>query len=70
MIEPHLTARQLAELTGIREGTLAAWRSRENRRPNSKPVGPRWKRLGRAVRYAEADVRAWLAQRESQPAAK
>ncbi len=70
MIEPHLTPRQLAELTGISEGTLAQWRCRQLKRPTSKPLGPRWKRLGRSVRYAEADVRAWLTEREIQSAAQ
>ncbi len=64
MIERHYSPRELAELTGLREGTLAQWRSRQTKRPGSKPLGPKWKHLGRAVRYAEADVRAWLAERE------
>lgn len=70
MVERHLTARELAALTGIREGTLAAWRSRENKRPDSKPIGPRWKRFGRAVRYPESGVSEWMGQRELRPFVK
>lgn len=69
MFEQYLTPAQLSEITLIPTGTLAQWRSREQK-PNAKPIGPKWKRLGRAIRYAEADVRAWLAQRESQPSVK
>ncbi len=63
MIERHLTTKQVSEVTAIAAGTLAQWRCREQK-PNARPLGPKWKRLGRAVRYAEADVRAWLAERE------
>jgi predicted DNA-binding transcriptional regulator AlpA len=68
MIERHYSPRELAELTGLREGTLAQWRSRQNKRPGSKPSGPKWRQLGRSIRYAERDVLAWLAEREVQTA--
>ena len=59
MIDPMLTPRQVAEITGVREMTLAAWRCRKT------PAAPGWLKLGRAVRYRESVVRAWLAASES-----
>ena len=41
-----------AELLGIRPNTLEIWRT--------KGEGPAYKKLGRAVRYVEAEVIAWL----------
>jgi len=41
-----------AELLGIRPNTLEIWRT--------KGTGPAYKKLGRAVRYVEAEVIAWL----------
>jgi predicted DNA-binding transcriptional regulator AlpA len=46
----------VAALTGLDRHTLATWRCRRK--------GPPFLRLGRAVRYREADVRAWLASCE------
>jgi hypothetical protein len=50
----HLTA----EMLGIKVSTLRKWRFFGDR-------GPRWVKFGpgrkAAVRYAEADLRAWLA---------
>lgn len=59
MIERLLSPRELAELTGVRENTLAAWRSRKS------ADAPAYLKLGRAVRYRESDVRRWLSQRQS-----
>ncbi len=59
MIERLLSPRELSELVGVRENTLAAWRSRKAEH------APPYLTLGRAVRYRESDVRAWLAQRQS-----
>jgi predicted DNA-binding transcriptional regulator AlpA len=51
----YLTAKQLGELIGINEITLGQWRHRNK--------GPTWIRLPgvRTIRYARADVEAWLA---------
>jgi predicted DNA-binding transcriptional regulator AlpA len=64
VIERHYTPRELAELTGVREGTLAAWRHRSKKEPTAPARGPRFVKLGRVVRYPAAAVNAWLAQRE------
>lgn len=64
MIEKHYTPRELSTLYGIRETTLAQWRYRAKKEPAAPARGPRFTKLGRLVRYAESDVRAWLSQRE------
>lgn len=57
MVERYLTPKELAERTAVSEHTLAAWRSRKTAH------APRYIKLGRRVRYAESDVRVWLARR-------
>ena len=64
MIEKHFSARQLSELYGVRETTLAQWRHRSKKEPSAPARGPRFKKFGRLVRYAESDVRNWASQRE------
>ena len=64
MIEKHFSPRELAELSGIREGTLAAWRHRSKKEPGAPARGPSFVRLGRCVRYPAASVHVWLSQRE------
>ena len=64
MIERHYSPRELAELCGVREGTLAAWRHRSKKEPTAPARGPRFVKLGRVVRYPAASVQAWLSQRE------
>lgn len=64
MIEKHYSPRELSELYGVRETTLAQWRHRSKKEPSAPGRGPRFRKLGRLVRYAESDVRAWLSQRE------
>ena len=64
MIEKHFSARELSELSDIREGTLAAWRHRSKKEPHAPARGPRFVRLGRCVRYPESAVHEWLSQRE------
>ena len=59
MIDAMMTAREVSQLTGIREQTLAAWRCRKT------PAAPQWLKLGRAVRYRESAVKAWLSAKES-----
>jgi len=56
IVEKHYSPRELAELCGIREGTLAQWRRRSH--------GPSFVKLGRSVRYSAAAVQEWLSQRE------
>lgn len=47
-----ITAGQTATLLGVRVTTLESWRLRGN--------GPRYRKIGRLVRYAETDVLAWI----------
>lgn len=49
---PRLTEKDVAERLGVTVRTVQGWRQ-EGR-------GPRFYKLGRAVRYAEADVVAFL----------
>lgn len=41
-----------AEILGVRPNTLDGWRV--------KGIGPVYRKIGRAVRYVESDVLAWL----------
>lgn len=51
---PLLTPGQTsAYLGGVPEGTLTAWRYRQ--------VGPKYKRLGRHIRYHRDDLDEWIA---------
>jgi predicted DNA-binding transcriptional regulator AlpA len=52
-----LTTEDVAEMTGVAVQTLYNWRSQTL---PGKPVGPRSFKIGRLVRYTEADVNAWL----------
>ncbi len=63
IVEKHLSPREVAELAGVREGTLAAWRYRSKKEPGSPRRGPAFVKLGRVVRYPAAAVNVWL-QRE------
>lgn len=47
-----LTNVETAELLGLKPNTLERWRLQGR--------GPTFRKLGRAVRYVEADVLAWL----------
>jgi excisionase family DNA binding protein len=50
-----LTPKQVAELLGLPEGTLAQWRSQRR--------GPLYIKLGgRLVRYRASDVEEWVAR--------
>ena len=52
-----MTTRELANLLGVPRSTVLAWRTRGK--------GPRAYAFGRELRFAEADVAAWLeTQRE------
>jgi predicted DNA-binding transcriptional regulator AlpA len=63
VIEKHYSPRELAELSGVRETTLAAWRCRSGKHPSAVARGPRFIKLGRCVRYPAAAVQSWLSQR-------
>jgi len=52
-VPDYLTTDQLSALIGISPITLAQWRRRT--------LGPAFVRIGRTIRYARADVDAWLA---------
>jgi excisionase family DNA binding protein len=59
-LEPLLSTQDLAEYLGIPVATLQDWRVDHK--------GPRAIIVGRRVKYAVSDVRAWIAQqRESRP---
>jgi predicted DNA-binding transcriptional regulator AlpA len=47
-----LTNAETAELLSVRPNTLEGWRV--------KGIGPVFRKIGRSVRYAEADVLTWL----------
>ena len=49
-----LTEQDVVQMTGLARGTLAYWRHRG--------TGPISYKLGRRVRYDEADVLAWIAE--------
>lgn len=55
----YLSGKQLAELLGISESTVTLWRAQGK--------GPAWIKCGRSVRYARADVDAWLEQNRQGP---
>ena len=56
-----LSSPEAAERLGVSPETLPAWRSRGR--------GPRFVRAGRAVRYLEADLEAYLDKRAVDPEA-
>lgn len=53
-MEPLLRPEQAAELLGMTPRALEAWRHRRQ--------GPPFIRTQRAIRYAPADLRAWIEQ--------
>lgn len=55
MIAPLLTVPELAKQLAIAERTLEQWRQAKR--------GPVYVRLGRAIRYRQSDVDAWLSKR-------
>lgn len=50
-----LTTDEAAEYVGLQKSTLEAWRCRGG--------GPRFVKMGRAVRYRQADLDAWIETR-------
>lgn len=59
-LDELLTPEEFSALTKIPEDTLQDWRTDR--------TGPPFLKLGRAVRYRRADVRAWLEARVVTPA--
>jgi hypothetical protein len=57
---PLATARELAQFLSVPEGTLRMWRYHG--------TGPRFCKVGHAVRYSWDDVEAWLAASHRAPA--
>ncbi len=53
----RLTPLELAAIYGLDVGTLANWRAAKPRK------GPRFIRVGRAIRYRWEDVRKWEGRR-------
>lgn len=53
----------VARLLGLSEVTLRKWRIQERRE------GPAWIKCGKAVRYREADLQAWLSHQTVSSAA-
>jgi excisionase family DNA binding protein len=47
-----LTTSEVANLTGLKSGTLEVWRVYGK--------GPQFVKFGRAVRYRKADILAWI----------
>lgn len=52
---PFLTTEEAAKYLGLKRSTLEAWRCRGG--------GPKFIRLGRAVRYRSGDLEAWIESR-------
>jgi predicted site-specific integrase-resolvase len=52
LLEPLLDSTRVARVLGVEVETLGAWRRRG--------YGPRWYRIGKKIKYAEADIRAWM----------
>ncbi len=50
---------QVAQLLGCKIKTLQSWRIRQQ--------GPAYVKIGRLVKYAESDVKAWLVSRTVTP---
>jgi len=53
----YWTERELSQYLGVSVATLRRWRA--------SGEGPPWRRFGRLIRYARADVDAWAAAQPS-----
>jgi predicted site-specific integrase-resolvase len=58
LLEPLLDSSRVARLPGVEVATLAAWRRRG--------YGPSWYRIGKKIKYSEADIRTWMSA-QAQP---
>jgi predicted DNA-binding transcriptional regulator AlpA len=65
-----LSTRETAELLGVRENTLVAWRSRGRSKPVEERRGPPFLTVGRSVKYRESTVHQWIADREERRSSK
>jgi predicted DNA-binding transcriptional regulator AlpA len=54
-LEEHLTDHDVARITGLSVATVRRWRLLRQ--------GPKYLKIGAAVRYRPADVSAWLESR-------
>jgi predicted site-specific integrase-resolvase len=52
LTERLMDSATVARGLGIEIATLAAWRR--------KGYGPNWYRIGKKIKYAEADIRSWM----------
>ena len=55
-----MTEEQVAEYLGIPRRTLGQWRY--------KGTGPRYRRVGRYIRYVPSDLISWLQEQEGRDA--
>ena len=53
-----LNSEEVSEYLGISTHTVEMWRR--------KKIGPPWSKIGRAVRYKESDVSAWVESRSQE----
>lgn len=53
-LKPVSTAKALATVSGISEGTLGYWRS--------MGIGPKFTKVGRSILYSKEDILAYFAQ--------
>ena len=56
-MEPLLSPREAADLLGVKVGTLAAWRYRQE--------GPPWLKVGGAVRYDRPVLEQWAGRNQN-----
>jgi predicted DNA-binding transcriptional regulator AlpA len=70
MTDRLLSTRETAELLGVRENTLVAWRSRGRSKPAEERRGPPFLTVGRSVKYRELSVRQWITDREERRSSK
>lgn len=61
MIQEYFPEMLAAEFLGLSPRTLQRWRV--------EGVGPRWRKLGRSVRYSKEDLRRWAEEQSRQSTA-
>lgn len=57
--DPLLTEVDAARVLSLSSRTLQAWRA--------KPFGPRFIRVGRAIRYRRQDIEEWVSEQTVRP---
>lgn len=55
-VSPYMTRPEVAEYLQVPVGTLVEWAYRSK--------GPKFRRVGRHVRYRQSDVDAWVEQQD------